>query len=54
MTFVPKTSAAGSGWLGDMPENTYPMPLAGTYPPNTSGANTFSWTFSGSQANWEA
>lgn len=54
MKFVPDTSAAASGWLGSMQlPNTYPMPLAGTYPQGTAGVNTFSWTYSGSQANWE-
>lgn len=53
MTFVPEVSAAGSGWLGTMLPNTFPMPLAGVYPQGTTGAATFSWTYNGSQANWE-
>ena len=53
MTFVPEVSAEASGWLGTYLPNTYPMPLAGTYPQGSSGAATFSWTYNGSQANWD-
>lgn len=44
ITFLPETFTTPS-FLGSYTPNTFPMPLKGTYPPGTSGAQLLSWTY---------